>query len=349
MALNKGFARNATTDAIDARLMDAELFYRNADGSVRTGILQTAAAGGNIATGTGTMAVAIASADFVLSRSVNDGAYRLSNLGVVNVTLAGAPASNSRYDVIYVKQNDSTAGDSTNDAVFDKVTGTAAASPSIPAVPSGALAIATILVPAGVTSTTATGVFITNVAQFTTIVGGLLRYRSLAAAQADTAVVADTRARIIGTVLTYRYDGTAWRIWEQPPTVTNLTGVSVGSLNFGASTPTFVVSVRAGIVRIDFRARFGAGTLSWGDFRYTLPYPVYDVFGITVWGGAGQAVVNDVSDQVYGCWNVLLGDGSWRMARTAADTARLGSWAQSAPFTPATGDTAQGWLEYPAA
>lgn len=348
MALNKGFARNATTDAIDARLMDAELFLRNPDGSVRTGILQTAAIGGNIVSGTGTMAVAIASADFVTSRSANDGAYRLSNVGVVNVTLTGAPASNSRYDVVYVKQNDSTAGDTSNDPVFDKVTGTAAATPSVPAVPTGALAIATILVPAGVTSTNANGVFITTVAQYTSVVGGTILYRTLAAAVADRAnTVAGQLSRVGDTF--YRNDGTSLWYWDQAPISTGLSLAATG-LNLGSGGgATFRVSISSGIVRIDFRLRFSGTGPSWGDIRYNYPIAPLDVYGTTP-SMAGSAGVNDSDGSIYFVGAGSTGDGtSWRVYRTGTDNGASATWVSSQPFNPATGDSIVGSFTYPAA
>lgn len=347
MGLNKGFARNATTDAIDARLMDAELFLRNPDGSVRTGILQTAAIGGNIVSGTGTMAVAIASADFVTSRSANDGAYRLSNVGVINVTLTGAPASNSRYDVVYVKQNDSTAGDTSNDPVFDKVTGTAAATPSVPAVPTGALAIATILVPASVTSTNANGVFITTIAQYTSVVGGTIQYRSLAAAVADRTNTGTGQLSRVGDTV-YRNDGTALQYWHQPPISTGLS-LAVTGFNLGSGGGTaFRVSIANGIVRIDFRMRFSGTGMSWGDIRYNLPIPAFDVWGITL-GMSGSAGVNDSDGSTYFVGVGLIGDGTWRVWRTGADNGASAAWVSSQPFNPATGDSIVGFLTYPAA
>lgn len=350
MALNKGFARNAATDAVDARLMDAELFLRNPDGSVRTGMLWTNATNGNIVAATSSMSVIVAIADFVLSRGTNDGAYRLSNYGVATVTLAGAPASNSRYDVIYAKQNDSTAGDSVDTAVIDKVTGVAAASPTIPAVPTGALALATILVPAGVTATNAGSVIINNIVQYTTVLGGTLQYRTQAAAVADRAnTITGQLSQVPSLGITYRNDGTALRYWQQPQTVTTMTPSNQGAFNLGTTgSSLFLVSISEGTARVDFRLRFAGSGMAWGDVRYQLPGPAFDVFATTS-GMSGSVDVNDANGGTYWCAAGIIGDGTWRVWRTGTQNGSSTSWGTSPQFTPEQGDTITGFFEYPTA
>jgi hypothetical protein len=102
------------------------------------------------------------------------------NDGTVAVTIAAAPVSNSRIDVIYVKQNESAApmSDGADTAVILAVTGTAAASPVKPAIPTGALELATVLVPTGVTATTGGGVVITQTAPLTATAGGVVNLRN---------------------------------------------------------------------------------------------------------------------------------------------------------------------------
>jgi len=73
------------------------------------------------------------------------------------VTLAAAPASGTnRYDLVVVQPrwNDLDGG-SNNDFIVTNVTGAAAASPSVPAVPAGALALAQIYIPGGSASVVA--------------------------------------------------------------------------------------------------------------------------------------------------------------------------------------------------
>lgn len=73
------------------------------------------------------------------------GNYRVKSDAVVNVTLTAVPGTNSRYDIIILQINDPDAGGPAgNNAVLTKVTGTAAASPTVPATPNSALLLATI-------------------------------------------------------------------------------------------------------------------------------------------------------------------------------------------------------------
>jgi hypothetical protein len=73
------------------------------------------------------------------------------------VTLAAAPGSGSnRYDLIICQpRGNDLDGGANNDFQFQSVTGTAATTPTVPAVPAGALALAQVYVPGGSASVTA--------------------------------------------------------------------------------------------------------------------------------------------------------------------------------------------------
>lgn len=189
MALTNGLVTTAGTTALDARQMDAARVIHNTDNTTRTGQLfgDSGALQGNQS-----MSLRfLGDTSWVLSRGKSDGAVIVSNVGDVTVPLDPAPSANSRYDVVYLKHNDTERGDATSAPVVDKVTGTAAASPTIPAAPSGALVLGTVLVPAGVTSTNASGVVISNTVQQTALNGSPIRYRSIAAMNSDAANVID--------------------------------------------------------------------------------------------------------------------------------------------------------------
>lgn len=114
----------------------------------------------NLVTGRGdSMSVTVHAFNAVLNRY---GALLVQNDGDVNVALSAAPSANSRIDVVYVKQNEarSPMSDSSDVPEFGVVKGTAAATPVAPAVPDGALALAQVLLPAGVSNTAAAGVVI---------------------------------------------------------------------------------------------------------------------------------------------------------------------------------------------
>ena len=109
------------------------------------------------------------------------GPILLANDGTLQVALATAPVANSRIDVVYVKQNESAAPgtDADTSRVLAAVTGTAAASPTKPALPAGALELATVLVPAGVVATNASGVTISPTFQYSAPAGVPVPFRSL--------------------------------------------------------------------------------------------------------------------------------------------------------------------------
>lgn len=124
----------------------------------------------NLVTGnSNSMSVTVHPFNAVLNRY---GALLVQNDGNANVPLPAAPSANSRIDVVYMKQNEtrSPMSDSSDDPTFGVAKGVAAATPVAPSVPAGALALAQVLLPAGVSNTAAAGVVITQ-----TYVGAALK------------------------------------------------------------------------------------------------------------------------------------------------------------------------------
>lgn len=193
MALTKGFARNAGTDAIDARFMEAGRLVRRPDGTPRLGVLYNPDASANVLYARAAMTIGIPDQlVLAVSRGVGDGATILVNNGGTEVPVT-APTSNSWYVVIWAKQNDSTAGDANDLPVFGTTYSPAAASPSLAtataAVPTGALILGNVLIPSAATATTGTGVVVTSTNNYTALLGGTIRYRSNAGFMADIANV----------------------------------------------------------------------------------------------------------------------------------------------------------------
>lgn len=178
MTLTRGFIRNAVTTPLDARLMNMAQIVGNSDGSPRPGVLD--GDGRAIVTALATMNVAVAAADFVTTKGTADGVAIFTNDGTVNVAIGAAPASNSRIDVIWVKHNDSTTGDANSTPVFGVTAGTAAASPTKPAIPTGALELATLRVYAGTTAANGGSNTLTNTYQMTASRGGMVVVRTTA-------------------------------------------------------------------------------------------------------------------------------------------------------------------------
>lgn len=149
-------------------------YVRNSDGTLRQGVLGP---GGNIVTSRTNLAVDVGQFQAVVAHGTL-GALPLQNDGTVVVTLTVAPTSNSRIDVIYVKANDTLNGDANNTPIIERATGQASATPQKPLIPIGALELATVVVPAGATTTQSSGVVITNSYWMTAMAGGVVNLRS---------------------------------------------------------------------------------------------------------------------------------------------------------------------------
>lgn len=274
MALTKGFVTTAATTALDARTFEQALVVKNNNDVTRTGLLYGAV---NPVAATSSMSVTISDQSvFVLARGGGDGANIIQNVGAATVTLNAAPSSNSRYDVIYVKHNDTEKGDANSTPLFDKVTGTAAASPVVPAVPAGAMQLATVLIPAGVTATNASGVVVTNTVLWTALYGSPIRYRSIAEMRADVANVIDgTQAYIKGGGLYWLRSG----VWTRDDAQTF--GMLTGSGSLASGTTNTTVPATAGT---SFTADSGILTVSGLGASFTVAYAGwYDVGAAINW------------------------------------------------------------------
>lgn len=170
----------------------------------------------NLVTGRGdSMSVTVHPFNAVLDRY---GALLIQNDGNVNVPLDAAPSANSRIDVVYVKQNEtrSPMSDGSDDPKFFVAKGVAAATPVAPGVPAGGLALAQVLVPAGVSNTAASGVVITQTYIGAAMKGDMLRVWTSAQRDALTMVPDGTLLHNVADGCGYvRKDG-KWRGWNMP-------------------------------------------------------------------------------------------------------------------------------------
>lgn len=177
MTTTKGLITEAATTALDTRKADAVTVATSAAGAPRVGVLTDNPSIVTSDASTAPMRVAVAAAGLVTQRSAADGVAIWTNDGSIFVTIT-KPGSNSHYVVVYAKHNDSVAGDPNSLSTIAVVTGAAAASPSVPAVPSGALELARILVPSTATSSQSAGVVITNTYPMTAMRGGVVPVRN---------------------------------------------------------------------------------------------------------------------------------------------------------------------------
>lgn len=166
----------------------------------------------NLVTGnSNSMSVTVHPFNAVLNRY---GALLIQNDGNVNVPLNAAPSANSRIDVVYVKQHEtrSPMSDSSDVPAFGVVEGTAAAVPVAPAVPDGALALAQVLLPAGVSNTAAAGVVITQTYIGGAMKGDMLRVQTSAQRDALTGVPDGTMLHNVADGCDYVMNGDVWKM-----------------------------------------------------------------------------------------------------------------------------------------
>ncbi|WVX87940.1 minor tail protein [Arthrobacter phage Snek] len=215
MTVNRGlFIRNngsVGTTPIEGRLALAALVWENSPGNPRSGLLDQKTA--TVVSGTATMSYNVAPINPVINRAAGEGVYIFTLTGTTNVVTSAAPATGSRYDLIYVKQNDPDKGDPDNNAVVDVIQGTAAASPTKPYanLPAGAYVLAEALVGPNVTGTNAAGVTITQVWKYTAMRGAPLTVRNKTERDEITGAAGMAITRLDCDNWRQEHDGTGWK------------------------------------------------------------------------------------------------------------------------------------------
>lgn len=159
----------------DIRRALAGQVVKTTAGVLRKGLLPIGT--GALLAGTATMNVAVAAFVAVLDRN---GAIFLANDGTVNVLLSSAPASGSRWSVVYVKQRETEApfSDGVAGPIIDKVESTTSEAAARALLPAGALELGLVKVDAGAANTNAVGVTITETVPYTAMEGGTVLLRS---------------------------------------------------------------------------------------------------------------------------------------------------------------------------
>lgn len=170
----------------------------------------------NLVTGNSdSMSVTVHPFNAVLNRY---GALLIQNDGNMKVPLAASPSANSRIDVVYVKQNEarSPMSDSSNVPEFGVARGVAAATPVAPSVPAGALELAQVRLPAGVSNTAAAGVVITQTYIGAALKGDRLRVQTSAQRDALTGVPDGTLLHNVANNCDYVRNGGKWESVDTP-------------------------------------------------------------------------------------------------------------------------------------
>lgn len=210
MTLTRTFPtdRAAGLPLADTRLLVAAMVESDTTGKPRAGVLPSHY--NPLVTGTTGMAYSVAAFSAVTARA-GMGAELVANDGAATVATTAAPGANSRIDVIWVRSLFTTTGDAATDPVFGVTQGVAAASPSKPSIPAGALELATAVV-LSTTTQTSTAV-ITQTYPYTAMRGGVVPVRNsaeLAAWAPAAGNYADIVADPNGANGLYRRDGAAW-------------------------------------------------------------------------------------------------------------------------------------------
>jgi hypothetical protein len=281
MALTRGFARNAATTPLDARLMDDAQIVCNVGGAPRPGVLRYDP---NLVTALATMNVAVAANEFVTTKGAADGVFIFTNDGTVNVAIAAAPASNSRIDVIWVKHNDNTTGDANSTPVFGVTAGAAAATPTKPAIPTGALELATLRVYAGTTAANGGTNTLVNTYQMTASRGGVVNFRTKAELDLWTTANEGQDAYVIGTKNNYRFDGAKW-VLNSRSLVSAVTSTTQSIPNSAATDVVFPAGATTivSLVGADMTFAQGTGVVTVAEAG------VYEVRAGIVWAAGGSS------------------------------------------------------------
>lgn len=286
------------TTPIAHRLAQAGGITKTSGIAIRPGLFWGGSA--TIVTGTANMSYNVAAFTAAATRGGTGGAYTFANDGTVNVATTAAPGSNSRYDVVYAWQRDYAIDGSNSTPVIGVVQGTAASSPSVPSLSSfpGAIELARILVPSGVTATNS-GTTITQTAPFTASAGGVVPVRNLTERDAGTwlesQVVWD-----ISTDIEWTHDGSTWNApygsyLGRAVRASNTPTVANASFTDLSTTANWSTTSTAGMVK-----NFASYSNGW-----TIPASgVYEVsYSIASSAGVGLLVGITVNDS-----SVVVGD-----------------------------------------
>ena len=247
MTVNRGVGVSKVgavgTTTLEHRLMLAGLYAENAPGVPRSGVLAQAA--DLLVVGKTTMSYDIGPAPFVIGRTAQEGVYTPTTTGTTNVTTDAAPGSGSRWDLVWVKQNDTAKGDADNAAVMGVEKGLASATPSKPygTVPAGAYVLAEAQIFNSTTGTSGGSNTITQVWRHTAARGSRIVIRS-----ADERAEITSPAKgmeILRTDLTQagasgvveRWNGATWDHFGIAGWTTASNGLAAGAVwNLGAHT-----------------------------------------------------------------------------------------------------------------
>ncbi|ASR83813.1 minor tail protein [Arthrobacter phage PitaDog] len=262
---------NVGTTPAEARLALGATLIENAPGVPRSGVMETGDT--TLVYGSGaSMTYYIDPAHFVVHRTQGEGAYVFMNEGIQTVAASAAPGTNSRIDLIWVKQNDVAKGDANNLAVPGVTVGTTAAVPTAPygSVPAGALVLAEAVVSAG--QTLASQASYTQVFSYTATRGSLIKVRSKADRDLiTTPVVGQCVMRLDRNNHVQQWNGSAWkyistpeRYYADPATFSTTSNASDKVIGIVSAAPT---RSYATVIRVNGRLTVSSGAIGSGSLQ----------------------------------------------------------------------------------
>lgn len=319
----------------DTRLVLAGLIAQNADGTPRPGVLSAPAV---LVSGKAAMAYDVAPFKAALSR-IAGGIELVANDAMASVVTTAAPAANSRIDVIWVRSRFMHYADVSNLPELGVTQGAAAAVPTKPSIPAGALEIASAEI-LSTTTTTATAV-ITQSAQWTATNGGVVQLRSRAELDA-WAAANGSQARTLDSDLLWVRRGGVWFVapGQQLAYMTANSGQDVANQIIGTVASTIVLPAGQ---RLRVRcARVGGSAVSAGSIAYTLRIlnGAADVSGTT-----GDKVVVARGYQNGGGFVISIPGAETTFVTTVAQKVTAGLFVHTGVWTVYAPDGQELWIE----
>ncbi|GAA3581007.1 hypothetical protein GCM10022198_00120 [Klugiella xanthotipulae] len=285
---------------LDTRLALASLIARDTTGAPRVGILP--ATYDPIVTGRATMAYTVADLSLVTSRD-GRGVEMWRNDGALTVTTTAAPATNARIDVIYAKARFTLSADGVDTTIIDVVQGATAAIASLvkPAIPAGAVELATAQVRAGATATTSSSVIITQTVPYTATAGGVVPVRS-ATELAAWSPLDGAMAWSIETGVTYTRRG---GVWVDPSTPLVSFETTTGVTNLLPSQWIAKANLNSGVIR-----NLGGFVAEAAQIRVPSP-GIYGISCAMQFGGSAAGTARGIRLSIDGVASAtnLLGPG----------------------------------------
>lgn len=238
-----------TVTPLDHKMAQLGLVVKSSANTIRPGLFWDGSA--TIVSGKANMSYDVRAFSAVLSRSSTAGAVLLTNDAVLNIStdVTGAalvaPGSNSRYHLVFAWQREYSLDGTDSNPVIGVLQGTAAASPTVPSLASypGAIELARILVPAGVTATNS-GTTITQTAPFTAASGGVVVVRSTTERDGTSPYAASAWAEgqiiwLLDTDKYQRYNGSSWSDLSPAGVAAAIASSTSGTLDSATGYVTF--------------------------------------------------------------------------------------------------------------